>query len=531
MRYSLFVITNVASVRKKIEQIIKMHSDKFKLVGQADNSIVGKSMIGELMPQIILMQENMQFWDAAHLVRDFEEANMPVQCVLLCDDTSRWYSSVQEHRAVSAGIRELGFAEEDLVEALNKAAADWDQRHKNQNLQALTKLNSNYPQLTELVFGIDGNQNTTHFSDGVSQVLPYKANQLVWVACACPKDYKTKSFYQYYPKLPKLYKRLYDTLEAYGKSAVSLLHEQKLCILVNKDKKMAPDWNAVSLQINAVMDYLEMPEVTIDVLDEPVKMAAINEAYTDLDDLHRYRFFFGNVPVLRQSDIKLSEGDSTIGSYKAKIKDIIQDASALNDAQMKADMEELFNMVREARSFNDSSYVWNQLLFHYSSLVKTYMLPESEFSPNLLHSSFAQLSDYQEMAAELYTRLIRGIRRNKFSQNAPISKVMEYMDEHMDEALTLEEVAGTIHISATYLSKLFKKEAGTTFIKALTEMRIEKAKLLLQAQWKVTEVSPAVGFPNTKYFSQVFKKSTGLSPQQYKGAFREGRVSSESSRP
>ena len=72
-------------------------------------------------------------------------------------------------------------------------------------------------------------------------------------------------------------------------------------------------------------------------------------------------------------------------------------------------------------------------------------------------------------------------------------------------------------MNVDYLSKRFAKETGMKFSKYLTDLRIQKAKYYMeQSTYNVQEIAELVGCgQNPQYFSQIFKKNTGLSPSQY----------------
>ena len=72
-------------------------------------------------------------------------------------------------------------------------------------------------------------------------------------------------------------------------------------------------------------------------------------------------------------------------------------------------------------------------------------------------------------------------------------------------------------MTPAYFSSVFRQEVGTTYIKYLTQVRMEKAKQLLNEGYKVFEVSQMVGYENYRYFCVLFKKYTGVTAQQYKG--------------
>ena len=93
-----------------------------------------------------------------------------------------------------------------------------------------------------------------------------------------------------------------------------------------------------------------------------------------------------------------------------------------------------------------------------------------------------------------------------------------YIDEHYtDEALSLNQVAREISISANCLSAVFSQEMGQTFTEYVTGKRMEKAKALLRTTAKRSgEVAFAVGYRDPHYFSFLFKKTQGCTPRDYR---------------
>lgn len=93
----------------------------------------------------------------------------------------------------------------------------------------------------------------------------------------------------------------------------------------------------------------------------------------------------------------------------------------------------------------------------------------------------------------------------------------EMIRQQYAEDISLQSVARQINVNPSYLSRVFKQETGSNFVSFLTEVRMEKAKQLLQnKQMKVYEVADRVGYPNTAYFSKIFKKLMGQTPEEYR---------------
>ncbi|CAI6070328.1 helix-turn-helix domain-containing protein [Cohnella sp. JJ-181] len=103
------------------------------------------------------------------------------------------------------------------------------------------------------------------------------------------------------------------------------------------------------------------------------------------------------------------------------------------------------------------------------------------------------------------------------SSLSAIPAVVRYIEQHYNQELTLQEIANQFYLSREYISRRFKQETGENMIDFLTRIRIDKAKLLLaNPNFKIAQVAEMVGYQDEKYFSKVFKKLTGVSPNQYR---------------
>ncbi|WP_319774431.1 response regulator [Breoghania sp.] len=102
-----------------------------------------------------------------------------------------------------------------------------------------------------------------------------------------------------------------------------------------------------------------------------------------------------------------------------------------------------------------------------------------------------------------------------------IQDVLNYIERNLHKGVTLEEAAGFANISSCYLSRLFRKEMGGTFISYLKTKRIERAKeLLADSDLPITNVSLDLSFQDANYFCKAFKKEVGVSPSEYRRQYR-----------
>ncbi|WP_249313026.1 response regulator transcription factor [Lederbergia citrea] len=99
-----------------------------------------------------------------------------------------------------------------------------------------------------------------------------------------------------------------------------------------------------------------------------------------------------------------------------------------------------------------------------------------------------------------------------------VQEVMQLVKNDYNLPLKLSEIANKLHINASYLSRLFSEEVGTSFSDYLLNYRVEKAKnlLLSQKRWPIQRIAEECGFNSQHYFSSAFKKITSCTPKEYR---------------
>ncbi len=100
---------------------------------------------------------------------------------------------------------------------------------------------------------------------------------------------------------------------------------------------------------------------------------------------------------------------------------------------------------------------------------------------------------------------------------SPINKTMFYIHHHLHEELTLKQIAKVVHMSPKYFSRYFKEKTGMNFRDYVNKKRISKGKDLLNySDANLDDIALAIGFQNQSYFTTVFKKYTGTTPNKYR---------------
>lgn len=98
-----------------------------------------------------------------------------------------------------------------------------------------------------------------------------------------------------------------------------------------------------------------------------------------------------------------------------------------------------------------------------------------------------------------------------------LHKAVDFIQERYTEKITLDDLGEHVHLSKSYLSRIFKDELNTTFTNYVNNLRVEKSKpLLLNKQLSLADIALQTGFEDQSYFTKVFKKRCGISPGKYR---------------
>ena len=102
-------------------------------------------------------------------------------------------------------------------------------------------------------------------------------------------------------------------------------------------------------------------------------------------------------------------------------------------------------------------------------------------------------------------------------RNRAIEAIFEYIEKNYAHEITLFTAAEHVHMNHIYISRLFKKNVGKTFLDVLTTVRMKKAcELLADNSFRIYEIADMVGIQDSGYFSQVFKKYYDMTPTEYR---------------
>lgn len=129
---------------------------------------------------------------------------------------------------------------------------------------------------------------------------------------------------------------------------------------------------------------------------------------------------------------------------------------------------------------------------------------------------FKSMWEFRRLAQDM-TMQMRTILSDRQNQTDwLITEVNDFIAQNYCGHVTLAEIADSVHVNRSYLSRIYKERTGKNVFDVINARRVEKAKELLQTtNMRVYEVALFVGFEDAAYFSRFFKRYTGVSPKKF----------------
>lgn len=104
-----------------------------------------------------------------------------------------------------------------------------------------------------------------------------------------------------------------------------------------------------------------------------------------------------------------------------------------------------------------------------------------------------------------------------------VDRVLEYIEAHLHEKITLSDVAHRFYVSQSTITQTFRNKLGLSFYRCVTQRRLVAAKRLIEGDAALESIAEAVGFTDYSAFYRAFKQEFGISPRQYRVSHSSGK--------
>lgn len=269
---------------------------------------------------------------------------------------------------------------------------------------------------------------------------------------------------------------------------------------------------------------LELP-LTIGVGVPRDSLGDLEPCYREAHEAAGYRAMTGAVDVICISDVEHSPSAALALSGKSE-SDLVAALKFGEPGSIRSAVEAIVFPLREARVHQSRQQVYIiAVMDSVLRVVQRYELDEQivfggKTDYYEILSSLRDADSLQKFLVHTCSAISAQINAEREgSAQGMVRDAKQYIAEHYaSSSLSLEIICGHLHISTTYFSTVFKREAGESYTTYLTRVRMEKAaELLGTTDMKTYMVAKAVGYDEPNYFSYVFKKQYGVTPNRYRG--------------
>ncbi|MBJ6364329.1 response regulator [Paenibacillus sp. MAHUQ-46] len=513
--FKVMIVDDEWIVRQGIKMTIPWLDMHCQVVAEADNGLDALRIFHEVLPDIVLTDIRMPGMDGLSLMREIREQYPTVTAIFLTgfDD----FSYAQE--AIKIGAFELILKPsdpEDLRRVVGEATRQItiqrqqiDYRRSLENHQktnqpfVLEKVlyrlmmdNASIKEVNLLYKALEGRLEL--FDDYRIAILDYSKVE--------GDSARTRS-------LSPDHSIIDSFLMQHALTEAIALEDHSYAILLNESG--GSKWR---FRMKELMEHKDVA-VTLSLSHVHHGLLTLGQAYAEACLAHFYHAFPDHPPII---DYEVIHNEDR-SSLEWNERELVEAMKWGDDQAVRQALQDLYKSVLwdlGGRKMKQKQ-IGIQLLFVVYHLLNLHFrefegLPELKQvmdEVNGKRSCKAILEWLENMVTQVNSQYIK----SKLPIKNEMEEVRDYINTHFTEEVKMYELASGLHMSESSFSKLFKKQFGISFVDYITELRINKAKeLLLDPEIRIGEIARMVGYTETRYFSQLFKKVTGETQQTFR---------------
>ncbi|MDF2655909.1 MAG: two component transcriptional regulator, AraC family [Bacillota bacterium] len=321
-----------------------------------------------------------------------------------------------------------------------------------------------------------------------------------------------------------LFLRMEYLKENYQKNAISFFQRDHF-IYALRSEAAAPalDTDALTKLFQNYCDFNGFPNYVIGIGRAVKEFSRIRDSYREAYSACRYIEFFDWGKCVYYSDVAISGEPMNISfsPEKERLQFSVRMGHTGVTEQIMKDI--LLKAADQGASVDTLRSLGLEALVILNEVARESGIPEISGSAWKKVELCSSLADLLQMLISSYETVCASIEALRIDRNrATVKKVKQMIDTEYGKNITLENLSKLVYLSPNYLSKLFYGEYGISFKDYLIQVRMEAAKTLLRDdRMKVYEIGERVGYTDSRYFSQVFKKYTNMTPLGFRSRIIE----------
>ncbi|MFG6150176.1 response regulator transcription factor [Halobacillus sp. B23F22_1] len=490
--YRVLVVDDEMLIRQGVINYINWVEEGFQIVGEASNGNEALQQIKELRPHLIITDVVMPGMDGIELVRVVKEKHPEIEIVVLSSFEDFEYVRSTFQCGVADYILKPKLNGEELIKTLRKVMPD---SRRSDNVK------QNVPSIEEVLQKSLAGYSLTGGEERLIKGFTFSHYSLVTVCGSQNLEHISR--------------------EMYGDRSVDAFFipsdVSDAILLVNFD------WDKLQTVKQGITELAETDKHSSWLMSVP--FSSIYELKTVYEDhllkMKDYLFYLTDEQVLIYDDLpKVPEADKPfdLGRFLDLIKQKKFEVAIIS---LKDHVDVLMqNYTKDIFEFK--SWLEN-ILFNVIVLLGN-MNYDVDGLETKKYEYFAEINEaaYAKDAVAIFHTFIEDVKRIVLvddNKNCPadMKRLLQYIEDHYTEPLSLTTLSDTFHFNPSYLSSYFSTHLKVGFSDYLNQVRIVKAKYILEtSQASVSMVSEMVGYSDPSYFCKVFKRMEGSSPGNYR---------------
>jgi two-component system, response regulator YesN len=525
MSYKVFLVEDEIVTREGIRDNVDWRSAGFEFCGEASDGEVALPLIEASKPDVLITDIKMPFMDGLQLSRIIREHMPWIKIIILSGHDEFDYAKA----AIKIGVAEYllkPVASEDLIEVLQKVALSLDQESKEReslkHLQEQAKgsiimLREKF--LLRLVMGGVSSAEAIEQGQrlGLNIVSKYYLVLLVKIELC---DSQNQLDYQEYQRV----EQLVSTLAGNNPNILYTKKELEELVLILKGDDLDQLHQEGSFLVNLIQQEGQSKAICNLIVE-------MGQPQQRIGDIHRS---FTEALVKAKNVAEYSRIKKSIGSFD-QIEMLKMEHSALEDYLRFGRLQHIDDFIAAyLQPINDAAlnielvknYRLVDIVLTVSQFVSDLGGKVEQVSPDINDHIERLLQDapgVDQMNRELKNLIAGALSfrdgQTNHERSILIQEAKSFIKNNFsDPDLHMIRVAAKFNLSPSHFSTVFSQEIGATFRDYLNTLRIDRAKELLRTtNLKCSEIAYQCGYNDSHYFSTVFKKKTGFSPQQFRG--------------
>lgn len=539
--FKVMIIDDEPIIRKGLKNIINWKQFDCEVCGEASDGTSGSELIRKLLPDIIITDIRMPEVDGLTMIREIKD--LIPECKIIILTGYRDFEYVQE--AIKLGAFDFILKPskiEELTSIISKAVREL--KYHKDKVEEINKLKllfeQNIPILREkflydVIYEININE-----EDILAKMNLFKIEMGKYTLIVVENESQEgteKELVQYNKQLYQ-----YGIVNSFNEifsdnfEVVSInLNDIWIAFIVQTKENIGNYAEVINDKCNYMQKTVQSCfgfTVTLALSSEGKTILELPKRFKECREALEHKFYIGNNSVIYYNDLNaffkcedysmlekyqklLLEGIKT-GNVKV-VKEVLNDSFSYIDGLGNIDKDYL------------KEYYWNTISM-VNSIRVSVLVADHEENMNRkniesLHNMIRKCENIKELNSILEEVALEIAKKvynfNNKSIKLVLRKAMDYILEHYNEQVTLNEVSEHTFVSTYYISRIFKKELGKNFVDYLNEIRIDKAKELLKdIRYKTYEIAEKVGIQDAHYFSKLFRKYEGVTPTEYRESLK-----------